>query len=403
MRHSIIFATFLSVVSLCWSCKEDLHHPYGTDDIAPGKVTITGVINIAGGAIINYTPPTDVDLLCVKAIFKDNRGIEREVKTSGVINSLKVEGFGETGEYNVSVYAVDRGENSSEAVVVPISPLEPAINQIFPSIQGTVDYGGIKVSYENDLRAEVSLNVAVYDSAQEKMVYRESFFTSQQAGSYSFRGYNSVKTLFGIYVEDRWGNLSDTLLVEVIPIPDEFLDKSRFSIFKINGDMDFGQYGFSPSQMWNNVWNSQWDCGHTAAAALPHRLTINLGTTAKLSRFKLYQRAGTELYKHGNPKHFKVYGTLDVNQLPPFDPANPNAGWTLLKECHSFKPSGLPLGQVSAEDVEFQNKGEDFEFDIENLVEVKYVRIEILENWEGIPYSVIGELSFWGEITNDEL
>ncbi|MGK0254276.1 MAG: hypothetical protein ACI9OE_001775, partial [Mariniflexile sp.] len=65
----------------------------------------------------------------------------------------------------------------------------------------------------------------------------------------------------------------------------------------------------------------------------------------------------------------------------------------------SFKPSGLPIGQTTAEDYEFQNKGEDFDFDVDNLVEIKYIRIEVLENWGGINGTVIGELSFWGEIS----
>ncbi len=401
MKYHIILIILLGF-TLFFGCEEDVHKPYGSDGIAPGKVIIDEVINTPGGAVIYYTSPTDEDVLYIKATFKDNTGKEREVKASAVIDSLAIKGFGEMGEYTVNVFAVDRGENVSLPSTIVISPLEPPVQQILPTIVGEVDYGGIKIHYENILEAEVSLNLMVYDSILGEMVYRESFFTSQPSGYYSFRGYKSAKTRFGVYVEDRWGNQSDIVNFEVTPIPDEFLDKSLFSVFKISEDKSFEEYGFNARQMWDGRWSDQWNCGHTNFEPLPHRLTIDLGATAKLSRFKLYQRGGSELYKHGNPKHFKIYGTLDINSLPPYDPGNPNAGWTLLRECYSFKPSGLPIGQVNSEDIEFQNKGEDFEFDVENLVEIRYIRIENIETWGEQQVSVIGELSFWGELTGGQ-
>lgn len=398
MKYNIIFIMLLGL-TLFFGCEEVVHTPNGSDGVAPGQVIIDKVVNTPGGAIIYYTAPSDEDVLYVKAVFKDNNGLEREVKASAVLDSLVIEGFGVTGEYAVNVYAVDRGENTSLPQTFTISPLVPPVQLILPTIMGEVDYGGIKIHYENTFEAEVSLNLMVFDSLQNKMVYRESFFTSQPAGFYSFRGYKSKKTQFGVYVEDRWGNQSEVVNFEVTPIPDEFLDKSLFSIFKISQDKSFDEYGFNARQMWDGRWSDQWNCGHTNFEPLPHRLTIDLGTTAKLSRFKLYQRGGSELYKHGNPKHFKIYGTLDINSLPPYNSSNPNAGWTLLKDCYSFKPSGLPIGQVNSEDIEFQNKGEDFEFDVENLVEVRYIRIENIATWGEQNVSVIGELSFWGEIT----
>jgi len=386
---------------LCyWSCKDEKHHPYGDDNFSPGKVTLKNVKNIPGGAVIYFTSPNDPDLLYIKAEYTDNRGISREVKVSGVLDSLVVVGYGKTGNYKVDLFAIDRNENASEKVTADISPLEPPINLIYPTLQIVNDYGGIRVAYENENRAEISLNVCVFDDNIKKFSYRESFFTSQLSGSYSFRGYNSVLTKFGIYIEDRWGNLSDTAYYEGIPIPDEYLDKGKFSVFKLSGDIDFSQHGFSVTQIWNDVWNSQWDCGHTGSFAFPHYLTIDLGVNVKLSRFKLYQRTGGELYKHGNPKHFKIYGVKNINELPAYNQADPCAGWILLKECFSFKPSGLPTGQTNAEDIEFQIKGEDFEFDVENLYEIRYIRFQLIEPWEAptYTYSVIGELSFWGEI-----
>lgn len=396
----ILLFTVIGVVFMCSCESDDEHKPHGADGNAPGEPVINEVIPTPGGAIIYYSAPEDIDVLYIQAVFTDNKNRLREVKSSPSNDSLVIEGLGEVAEYNIGVSAVDRGENESNVTEVKVTPLTPPVRLISPSLVGEVDYGGIKVSYENPSRAEVSLNI-VSENESGEMIYRESFFTSQLQGSYSFRGYSAVRTRFGVYVEDRWENVSDTTYFEVTPIPDEFLDKDNFSVFKIQGDEDFNDYGFNEGQMFDNRWDDQWNCGHTAFLPLPHQLTIDLGTTVKLSRFKLYQRGGDAYFAHGNPKHFKIYGTLDINDLPPYDPQNPHAGWTLLKDCHSFKPSGLPLGQVTAEDIEYARKGEDFEFDVDNLVEVRYIRIENIESW-GQEVTVIGELSFWGEITSQQ-
>lgn len=402
MKYQTVLLLFGVLFSACEA--PEGHHPYGGDETAPGMVTVDEVVNIPGGAVIYYTPPEEVDVLYVKAAFTDNKGGHREVKSSTSNDSILIQGLGEIKEYIVQLSAYDRGGNQSKVSLATITPLTPPVMQIGHTLVGEVDYGGVKVSYENPMEAEVSLNILVKDTTTGKMRYRESFFTSQESGSYSFRGYPAVKTRFGVYVEDRWENKSDTTYFEVTPIPDDFLDKEKFSVFRIQGDEDFGGYSSSyPAEMmWDNRWSDQWNCGHTDFAPLPIHLTIDLGVNVELSRFKLYQRGGTELYKHGNPEHFRIYGTLDVNDLPPYDPENPNAGWILLGEFHSFKPSGLPIGQVTAEDVEFQDKGEDFEFDVDNLVEIRYVRIEVLETWGNMNLAVIGELAFWGNITGQQ-
>ena len=88
------------------------------------------------------------------------------VIVSSVIDSLSIVGFAEQGNYPVDVFAVDRGENESEAVQVTISPLEAPIHAILNSIVGTQDFGGINIAYQNPTRAEVSLNMSTIDELQ---------------------------------------------------------------------------------------------------------------------------------------------------------------------------------------------------------------------------------------------
>ena len=204
-RNLTIIAIFL-IIMMMISCTDDSQHgPYGSDNIAPGSVVVDNILNTAGGAVIYFTPPNDEDLLYVKASFEDENSIEREVIVSAVIDSLSIVGFAEEGTYPVDVIAVDRGENESIPTTINISPLEAPIHGILNSMVGNADFGGINIAYENPTRAEVSLNMSTLDSSGN-LVFRESFYTSQANNSYSFRGYDSVPTVFVIYVEDKWGN-----------------------------------------------------------------------------------------------------------------------------------------------------------------------------------------------------
>ncbi len=383
------------------SCVDDSDHgPYGSDNIPPGKVIVNEVINTAGGAVIYFTPPTDEDLLYVKANYNDENQIDREVIVSAVIDSLNIVGFAQQGTYPVDVIAVDRGENESIPTVINISPLEAPIHAILNSMEASQDFGGINISYLNPSRADVSLNMSTLDE-NGNLVFRESFYTSQANNSYSFRGYDPEPTTFVIYVEDRWGNQTATRSFEVTPLEDVFLAKEYWAIQSMPGDESFSEYGFSANQIWDGYWSNQWNCGHTNFLPLPHQLTLDLGQTAKLNRFKLYQRGGSELYKHGNPKRFKMYGREDLNGLPIYDPDNPGGGWIYLGDFESFKPSGLPPGSNTAEDYEYQDNGEDFVFDYDaRQHDIRYIRLVNVESWNNQMVTVIGELSFWGSVIN---
>ena len=291
-KHKIQFpASFIAAFSFFFilTCSEDPGHgPHGSDGIPPGKVTINQVVNTPGGAVIYFSPPSDEDLLYVRASFEDENEISREVIVSAVIDSLSIVGFAQEGTYPVEVVAVDRGENESEAVVVNISPLEAPIHAILNSMVSAQDFGGINIAYENPTRAEVSLNMSTLDEAGN-LVFRESFYTSQASSSYSFRGYDPVPTVFVIYVEDKWGNQTTTRSFEATPLEDIFMDKAYWSIESMPGDESFSEYGFTANQIWDGYWSNQWNCGHTNFLPLPHQLTLDLGQTAKLNRFKLYQ------------------------------------------------------------------------------------------------------------------
>ena len=391
---------FYVLILLVYGCSEESHQAFGSDNDPPGKVTITSIENVAGGAIIKFTPPSDEDLLYISGKYKNEKGENKQVIVSAYIDSLNINGFGKIGTFDVEVSAFDLGNNQSEIEIIEISPLEAPIHDILRSIEGSQDFGGINISYENPSGANVSLNMSVLNDSGE-LEFKESFYTSQKNSSYSFRGYEPVATTFVIYVEDQWGNQTETKSFEITPLKDVFIEKSFWSVVSMPGDESFSEYGFSANQIWDGSWSNQWNCGHTNFLPLPHQLTLDLGQRVKLNRFKLYQRGGSELYKHGNPKIFEIYGRENLDNLPIYDPSKPGDGWILLGKFESFKPSGLPPGSNTEEDYLFQDNGEDFVFTLESQSrEIRYIRFINIESWNNQMVTVIGELSFWGGVIN---
>lgn len=382
---------------LFFSCGEDEgHQPFSKGGTPPDPVTVTHVENIPGGAILTYDLPKSEDLLYVKAVFMSNSK-QHEVRVSAYTNTLKIEGFGNTDEQKIQLYSVSRSETPSVPVEVLIQPLTPSIVYIRESLSPEVDFGGFIVNFENEDKAEISMNVIRKDAETNKFVDYHAFYTSRESGIFSVRGLPAIENDFGIYVMDKWNNISDTLFFKLTPWREDYLDKKLFKNKTIQGDVAWNLYEAFPENAYDEkVANGNY--AHTDfPQAFPHRFTLDLGVNVKLSRFKFWQRPGDDvLYQHGAPKRYNIYGRAD-------DPGNGNPGdvllgWTLLMECESIKPSGLPLGQNSSEDVEYAALGEEYIFPRE-IEEVRYIRLEMLESWSGMECSTISEISFWGQIS----
>src|SRR5690606_16152542 len=95
-----------------------------------------------------------------------------------------------------------------------------------------------------------------------------------------------------------------------------------------------------------NTWFASW----VTTSQLPNQsLTLDLGVDVKLSRFKIWQRQDypAAIFGVSNLRRLEVWGRPD----------SPNGsgdwlGWTQLIVCNIIKPSGLPDGQLSNEDME---------------------------------------------------
>src|SRR5690606_24162556 len=105
-----------------------------------------------GGARVTYSIPDDQTILYVKAVFESHMGQEREVKSSVYKNYIDLDGFGDTNEYTVKLFAVNRSEIQSEPIECKVQPLTPPIYDVFESLEASEDFGGVNTKFTNELQ-----------------------------------------------------------------------------------------------------------------------------------------------------------------------------------------------------------------------------------------------------------
>ncbi|HEY9258867.1 DUF5000 domain-containing lipoprotein [Chitinophaga sp.] len=387
MTKNIIY---LGLLCLC-CCKEDTMSPLNNDE-APGPVTNVTAESISGGAKITYNRPKDNTLLYVKAVYAIRPGVEREVKASYYQNNLTIDGFPDTLDYPVKLYAVSRGEKASAPVTISIKPLTPPVKEVFRQLKMSATFGGVRINFVNTAEADIVISVLATDSTND-LVPAETFYTKRKEGTFAARGFNTNKRKFAAFVRDRWNNHSDTLYAELAPLFEQQLEKTKFKEVDLPTDTYAGHISTKIPNLWDDKLST--NIFHTKpGSGLPQWFTMDMGVTATLSRFRLYHRDGTTdgPYTGGDPKIYEIWGSNN--------PATDGSweSWTLLSRFESVKPSGLPEGTVTTEDKQFATvDGEDFDFPA-NIPPVRYLRFKTIKVWGALDHMYIAELTFWGNV-----
>src|SRR3546814_14147308 len=103
---------------------------------------------------------------------------------------FRSEGFGDTKAREVTLYAVDRGENRSEPVTVTINPLTPPMQMVRNTVDIKDDFGGVNIQFENGSEKELVLCVLTPDSLGAWME-AVTWYTSTEEGYFSLRGFDA--------------------------------------------------------------------------------------------------------------------------------------------------------------------------------------------------------------------
>jgi len=411
---------WLIVIITISACKKDDRSPLSKDRSAPDAISNPQVTNLAGAALISYTLPNNENLLYVKAMY-ELKGVQKEVKVSMFQKKLLVEGFGDTEERVINLYAVSRSEVMSEPVAVIIKPLTPPIVNVFKSLKTDSTFGGINVKYANVDSANIVFEVLTIDSVGD-WAHVDYNYTSMKQGSFNVRGFPPVERTWGIYARDRWDNHSDTLKVKIRPVYEEALDKTKFNDARTaypnsavpqmdpmpnSGANMVNAVDYSSTYAMKNLYDGNvTTMFHTKEKfELPVWIPIDLDKSGAskflLSRFKVWQRTGTFIFNHGNPHHWEIWGsnnpkitTASVNNT------DPNAGWVKLGEWVMTKPSGWEVGQNSNEDIQVATDGQEFEFP-NGVPPVRYIGWKNIDSWGSIDgytgFFHLFELSLWGQ------
>lgn len=391
MKKYIWLATLLIMLG-CQEIERGI--PVSKTDGVPPPVTDVQVENIPGGANITYALPKSESMLYVLAVYSFPDSANLEKKSSYYNNSLTIEGFPDTNDYQVELYTVSRGGKKSDPVPVKINPLTSPVTSVFRSVTMQPTFGGVHIDFVNKSKAKVKISVLTPDSLGD-LSTSDIFYTQLDSGGFSVRGYDSIPRKFGVFVRDRWNNYSDTVFQEITPFYEQELDKSKFREVHLPTDTYEPHTGFNSEEV---LWDDVWDGGkvfHTKpGSGIPQWFTFDLGVEVRLSRFKFFHRStgGTDgAYYAGDPKVLEVWGSDNPNPDGSWDNS-----WVLLGHFQSIKPSGQ--AKPTTEDLQYACvDGEDFEFPIGNPP-VRYLRIKILKNWGGLTYMYMSELTFWGSV-----
>ena len=371
------------------ACKEDEKGQYPIHGGSPGKVTSARVEeNFAGGALIVYDIPKEEDALYVRARYVLDDGTPMELKSSVYTDRVTIVGIGRSRELPVILTVVDRSQNESEPVTVMAYPLDSPLFEIARSMIVRDDFGGIALRWVNPEKLPVIIDVATPDNLLG-LVPVDRFYSNAPEGKANVRGQNPVETIFSITISDRWGNVTEPRSGSYTPLYEELFDKSKFRRWNPPGL----PYIFETASGYQieRLWDNEWYPGELHPASYVNYMTFDMGQTGKISRFKVYQTYGNQIYAFACPKRFELWGSTTP------DVTDDTSSWQLIGYFESFKPSGLPTGQVSDEDIQFACvNGEDFE--VENCPNVRYIWFRSLETWGQSDRLYMHEMTFWGEI-----
>lgn len=407
-KVAYLFLSLLTAGILFSSCEEEARGPLVNDGTPPGPVSDVTSTSIPGGARVQYKAPSDDDAILVEATYKRENGDVVVTKSSVFKDFLTIEGLRAQEPLDVSLVAVDAGDNKSTPVVVQVTPGKAPIDFLFESFEMVEDFGGVRLKYNNELHLTAEILFFVADE-QGRMVYERSIFIDNDENDFhSFRGYENVPHTFGVIARDRWDHSTDMFTAELTPLFEVQLDSENFDDLAFPSDTP-ADWGTSVEGMWDGNRGVWWRGYHTNQGYNPpivppytrayQIFSIDLGVKAKLSRMKWWLRNGdccNTPYGHGDPRFYEIWGT---GEIPAGDPDGSSLdGWVkLVEDGEVVKPSGLPLGQHTDEDrAKGIAEGEENIFPLD-APPIRYIRFVTFENWAGSAFVHVTELEVFGQ------
>lgn len=383
--------------TLC-GCEEEKREPFEQDATPPGQVSNVTVKPGPGIVTLNYTLPSDENLLYVKAVYTLQSGAEREVRASYYTNTMTLDGFFDTEEHEVKIYSYNKSEVASQPVIVKVQPLENPIWEVRRTLTLNADFMGVKVTADNKAKADVAIQVFYKDSL-DKWVNMEGIYTSTASINTTLRGLDTLHYEMGAVIRDRFLNYTDTVYASVSPFYETALDKSRYRGANLSGTDTPERPG---SEGIDRLWDGQTTMAQRYMTAEPQDgeyafCTVNIGQLAQISRIKFWTYpewmadGSNPYYYGGSPRIIEIWGSENPNPDGSWDDS-----WFLLSTYEVIKPSGLPYGQNSDEDRRVADAGFDAIAD-PLAPRAQYLRFKQILNWVGTKWLDMTEIQVYGD------
>jgi hypothetical protein len=357
------------------------------------------VVNLNGKAALTYTLPGDEDLSYVKAEYETSAGHPREVKASYYVNTMTVDGFGDTLPHVIKLYAVNASEVASEPVTVTINPLTPPIDLALRSLKVVATFGGFNLTCDNPTEENLAIIPLVDTTGNGVWVQStgmENIYSNSPVITSAVREQPAVERKYAFVVRDRWLNYSDTMYETLTPIFEQLLPKSDWSNYVLPGDAEILSNGgrTDVAYIYDGNAHPSWpQCLFTVEQASSSQMvTLDLGKAHIFSRMQVnpYKEVGSLYYVRGNVKDFEIWASNSPSLSGALDQT-----WTKLVTCHVTKPSGSAYGTETTADQTLAYNG--WQFDFPSLqTAYRYVRIRSLSNWQGSYFINIAEFTLWG-------
>jgi len=303
----------VALLLLMFSCEEEtIHMATSNDKTPPSQPTNVTYTPLYGGARFHYTVPDDEDLLNIEARYTNKSGESFSFTASYFVDSLDIYGFGDTINYDVEVYAVDRAGNKSAPVIVSVKPLESAIARVIKSLDLKPAFGAFFVDWENELEQSINVYVDFSYTQNGEVKQFTSVFSSNLE---SDRRYVEDLDLgqdepvdVEIRVSDIYGNTSDPVdMGQITLLEDAALDKSNWFLPLTNDSIGGIPQAFGSNSEGrltlvidgiidegNNLnyihTGGRGRTGNSADGNMPWNIIVDLGDYYELSRIVTHQR-----------------------------------------------------------------------------------------------------------------
>jgi len=428
MKKLNFIVTLGLFVFFFFSCYEDSDTKKTMGVWDSGPITEYTVTPINGGAIITYKIPYDQDLLYIMAEYERNGKLFTD-KSSIYKNELVLEGFHKQDLVKAKIYKVNKNNEKSASVSIEFSPLESLVSMAQKSLELSPGFGGIIANWDNPKKTELGIAVLVEDSVDtSKLILKDVYYSAMEKDVHAFRGFPAKKTTFAVFIEDKWGNISDTVRFTTTPFFETMIPKP-YADFRANVPYDNTTY-YDNNRVFSALWDNKVNqSGHgwlTKSGNSGLSITFDMKQVAKLSRIVIHGYHVNSMWGQVNVSQWEIWGIAQFDntkiadkpywldeysvRIGALEKAGVNPA-TVLPE-RTFKDDWEYLGIHTLprlKDVDDEFKAKVYKEGMEYIMPlsakpVRYIRMFVREITQISPppannYFSMGEITFYGDNT----